>query len=311
MRMHVRTADDPALAETLEADGVVFVEGVLDEATVAELREHLDEYQATVIPNIPKGHPALQEGGAAFRDIELHSPWFREFYLQTWTTELARKAVPWEPVVFYLEAFPKPPGAPALVPHQDLYTSPVEPPQFLHMWIPLVDITRENGGITFYPGTHKLGLAPHVQVPGLQPAVHPDIMAKLQPFRLDVTCRAGTIAVFTGAMVHESGANTSDGPRPALVIGLRGKGTVAKTEAELLSSQILRMYHEEAGAGTDFRPDDAYPALVGAEAAADRIRRRLGEEHGIEVAVRDLFEHPTADALATQILRARDAAVAR
>jgi ectoine hydroxylase-related dioxygenase (phytanoyl-CoA dioxygenase family) len=310
MQMRVKTADDPALAETLEADGVVFVEGILDGSAVAELRARLDEYRTEVIPTIPKAHPALQEGGAAFRDLELHSAWFKEFFLQTWPVELARKAVPWEPVAFYLEAFPKPPGAPALVPHQDLYTAPVEPPQFLHMWIPLVDITRENGGITFYPGTHKLGLAPHVQVPGLQPAVHPDIMAKLQPFRLDVTCPAGTIALFTGAMVHESAANTSDGPRPALVIGLRGKGTVAKTEAQLLASQILRLYHEEAGAGTDFRPDQDFTALAGAGAAAERIRRRLGAEHGIEVTAAELFEHPTAAALAARILRARDAAEA-
>src|SRR5262249_17312079 len=119
-----------------------------------------------------------------------------------------------------------------------------------------------------------------------------------------------TIAVFTGAMVHESGPNTSDEPRPALVIGLRGKGTVAKTEAELLASQILRMYREEAGAGTDFRPDDDFLTLASARSAAERMCERLAEGHGVEARPQDLFAHPTAAALAKLVLQARDEAAA-
>ena len=308
MSIDFKAWDDPTLAETLKRDGVVFIEGVLAPDVVAECRRQLEIYEREVLPTIPRSHYDYQADGVSlhqYRDVERFSPWFDELIRQPRILELVARAVPWDPMIFYLEVFPKPPGAHGAFPHQDLYTAPVDPPHFLHLWIPLEDVTSENGGIFFYPGTHKLGLAPHVERPGSAPTVHPNVMKQLEPFQVQVSCAAGSAAMFGGDMVHHSGPNTSDRSRPALVIGLRGKDTVISDEVEVLTSLIARMYREELGLpGLD--GDQDFRTAGGTDEAAERILKRLSGDYAVTLPRAEIDAHPTPALLAARVLSLRD-----
>jgi ectoine hydroxylase-related dioxygenase (phytanoyl-CoA dioxygenase family) len=76
----------------------------------------------------------------------------------------------------------------------------------LVVWVPLVDVNKENGSIIIYPGTHKLGPLPYKSTGGF--AEVETIGESLQP-ELEV----GDIAIFSTLLIHESGDITDDSIR--------------------------------------------------------------------------------------------------
>ena len=69
----------------------------------------------------------------------------------------------------------------------------------LVIWVPLVDITEENGGVIFYPGSHKNGALFFERKGGFAGVDKPDT-AGVQP-KLNI----GDIVVFSTFLVHKSG----------------------------------------------------------------------------------------------------------
>jgi len=69
----------------------------------------------------------------------------------------------------------------------------------LVIWVPLVDITEENGGVIFYPGTHKHGVLTYERIGGFAGVDKPNTES-IQP-----ELKIGDIAVFSTFLVHESG----------------------------------------------------------------------------------------------------------
>lgn len=115
------------------------------------------------------------------------------------------------------------PGTHGFANHQD--NKHVEAPygQFASAWIPLVDVSPQNGGLTIYPGSHKEGIMPirelHQQSAACQDpnALHSETImpAKYQP--LSVTVPRGSVLFFDGHTVHSSHPNQSDGNRYVLL----------------------------------------------------------------------------------------------
>src|ERR1051326_768690 len=96
--------------------------------------------------------------------------------------------------------------------HQDAaYWKDYEPSQ-VTVWIAIDDATEENGCVWAIPGSHKLGLVPHVhqelQVP--ESEIDPKKAAA-------VPVKAGGLLIFHSLVLHMSKANTSDKPRCAII----------------------------------------------------------------------------------------------
>jgi hypothetical protein len=92
--------------------------------------------------------------------------------------------------------------------HQD-WQSMLSSADSVVVWIPLVDVDKDNGAVIFYPGTHKLGPLPYDTVGGFanirfDRTQHPAIQPELE---------AGDIAVFSTLLVHESGDIDNDNIR--------------------------------------------------------------------------------------------------
>ncbi|OWY61257.1 hypothetical protein B7486_64755, partial [cyanobacterium TDX16] len=86
------------------------------------------------------------------------------------------------------------------------------------LWIPLVDVGPENGGLVLVPGSHRLGVARRGSHPW------PDTLAgvrdDLQPRAIAVEAAAGDAVVYDNRVVHGSTSNRSHDDRPVLAVAI-------------------------------------------------------------------------------------------
>ena len=73
----------------------------------------------------------------------------------------------------------------------------------LVVWVPLVDVNKENGSIIIYPGSHKQGVLPFTSVGGFGTVEYEG--ESIQP-----EMEVGDIAIFSTKLVHESGPILND-----------------------------------------------------------------------------------------------------
>ncbi|MEM9024274.1 MAG: phytanoyl-CoA dioxygenase family protein, partial [Bacteroidota bacterium] len=87
----------------------------------------------------------------------------------------------------------------------------------LSLWIPLDDVSLENGGMSLVPKTHWL-LPPYRTV--AMPFAFQDIRETVRKYLQPVPMHAGEVLVFDGRTIHYSSPNRSGKDRVALVCGL-------------------------------------------------------------------------------------------
>lgn len=103
-----------------------------------------------------------------------------------------------------------------VAPHQDstfLYTEPLSCHGF---WIPLVDVTTENGCLWVIPGSHKWNLVYRFKLDGHKTYFDPPINDELtkdlwkDELYIPLEAAAGSIVLLHGSVVHKSGQNKSN-----------------------------------------------------------------------------------------------------
>ncbi len=98
--------------------------------------------------------------------------------------------------------------------HQDSGYVPIEPLEYLTLWIPLEDASVANGTIWVIPGSHRWGLQKHLVDEQSGDKVGYQGDAEGVPCELP----KGAFAVFSSLCLHRSGPNTSNAPRRAYVV---------------------------------------------------------------------------------------------
>ncbi|GGX75632.1 phytanoyl-CoA dioxygenase family protein [Streptomyces hiroshimensis] len=298
-------ADDPRIGDMLAREGVVFIDRFFDAEKVAEIRRQLRRYIDDVLPTVPRAHHEYHPDGAlrSMTDMHRYDPWFREFGTDPRLLDFFREAVPWDPELFYLEIFPKAPHTGPLLAHQELFATPMDPPQYLHLWVALDDVHDENAGFYFYRRSHRLGLAPHVYTKagaGL-PSVEESVLERLSPYRVQPDFPAGSAALFDGMTVHGSKANVTDRMRMALVIAVRGTATKVSDDQQIFTSIMARFFREEIGVQA-CDPNDRFFALGGDEAGAERVLKRIENDYHIVITAEDFRAHDTPHTLAMKLI---------
>lgn len=105
-------------------------------------------------------------------------------------------------------------GAPGYPPHQDFIAWPFFPRSFTTALIALDPMSAENGGLTFYPGSHRQGS--FTKADGdFHTIAHHDLAA-YSKVQFDLC--PGDVILFDGFIVHESGTNMSRETRRSLYL---------------------------------------------------------------------------------------------
>jgi phytanoyl-CoA hydroxylase len=87
-------------------------------------------------------------------------------------------------------------------PHQD-WLSMLSSMDSLVVWVPLVDVNKDNGSILIWPGTHKLGPQPYTTIGGFA-----SVVTEGQPIQPEM--EVGDIAIFSTLLIHSSGEILND-----------------------------------------------------------------------------------------------------
>ncbi|MDH2352580.1 phytanoyl-CoA dioxygenase family protein [Bradyrhizobium sp. SSUT112] len=105
--------------------------------------------------------------------------------------------------------------------HQDFAYSPwfsFSARKRLHWWLPLHDVSTDQGCMHFVRGSHRMGSLPHVRV-----AATSDALKTTLPENADVVAcplKAGSATVHTEATLHFTGPNKTSAARYAFILQL-------------------------------------------------------------------------------------------
>lgn len=107
-----------------------------------------------------------------------------------------------------------------LAPHQDWNIVDEDTFRSFNIWIPLVDLSEENGAIEVLPKSHnwQRGFR-HASIPCAYGSVHDLVWENMKPLYL----KAGEALIYDHSLLHASKANTTDEPRIAIASGVMPK----------------------------------------------------------------------------------------
>lgn len=208
-----RAADPLAAAKAQLADeGWCVLPDVLDPARTKEALDRLwaaaDESErrgvATFMPVLDPNASNVR----VFYLLELDAI-FRELIQHPTALEMVREVLGPQFLISNFTANIARPGSKSMALHSD--QSLVVPEPWVHPWAMniiwcLTDVTFENGGTLFIPGSHKW--TTRAEVPA-------DADKRLRPFE----AKAGSIVVMEGRVWHTSGANITKDQDRALMFG--------------------------------------------------------------------------------------------
>ena len=149
---------------------------------------------------------------------------FLEFATQPELLDIAAQLIGDDIILWGTTIFGKPAHCGKATPwHQDGDYYPIEPLETLTIWIPLDDVTPENGPMTFIPGSHKahINFSHHWEenenlvINQVCDAEHFDA-ANAEPLLI----KAGQVSFHDVYMIHGSEPNTTDQRRAAFIVRL-------------------------------------------------------------------------------------------
>lgn len=190
---------------------------------VAEMKDEYARFLETnagVAPDIILA-PHQTNGGSM--GVVGSEKWF-EFATHPGLISIARQLIGDDIILWGTTIFGKPARNGKATPwHQDGEYYPIRPLEVLTIWIPLDDVTPENGPMKFIPGSHKRHeLFSHSWIDGDDKTInlvcdgeHYD-ETTAEPLLL----RAGQVSFHDVYMIHGSDANLTDARRAAFIVRL-------------------------------------------------------------------------------------------
>jgi ectoine hydroxylase-related dioxygenase (phytanoyl-CoA dioxygenase family) len=233
------TAIAPSLLKQFETDGYIILKNVLPPSTVESVKKEL---QATVdqhadvllhqrrnlslLENEPfetRFHKlyakCMDVAPSSLRGDALHKPGYFPMLFDSKVLDIVETILGPEiriyPNYTVRPKFPDDPKTLVLW-HQDAaYTDQVKTAEgvdnlkMVNVWSPLVPATVENGCMQFIPGTHKLGLVPHVQKQYYL-EIAPDQLEPRLAQAVDIELDPGDIVLFSNLLFHVGRPNKTD-----------------------------------------------------------------------------------------------------
>ncbi len=120
--------------------------------------------------------------------------------------------------IYHDQALFKEPGGGPTPWHQDQYYWPLDTDNTITMWMPLVDVPREMGALTFASGSQKEGFLGHIKISD-ESASHFDDLVKERGYPLVVDAmKAGDATFHSGWTLHNAPGNPTDRMRSVMTV---------------------------------------------------------------------------------------------
>jgi len=137
--------------------------------------------------------------------------------------------------------------------HQDNAYWCVDNGNGLTVWIALDESDESNGCVTYFRGTHKLGLLPHTPsfAPGSSQMIADEtFVTRYAAGRIAPSLKPGDVLVHHSLIIHGSSANKSGKPRRGLTLQYIGKRSgydaAMKARYEALLAEQIRLREAQA-----------------------------------------------------------------
>lgn len=137
--------------------------------------------------------------------------------------------------------------------HQDNAYWCVDNANGLTIWIALDECDESNGCLTYFKGTHKIGLVPHKPsfAPGSSQMIEDEgLLTRYAKERVAPSLKPGDVLVHHCLILHGSSANKSGKPRRGLTLQYIGKKSgydaAMKARYEALLAEQIRMREAQA-----------------------------------------------------------------
>ena len=125
--------------------------------------------------------------------------------------------------------------------HQDNYYWCLKPANALTVWISLTGANEENGGVGYYPGSHKLGILNHVDsfAPGSSQMVKPDLLPEKSQIVVP-NLNPGDALFHHSLTIHGSDANSSIRDRVGVTLQYQAKSCEIDLEQQQVYLNSLK-----------------------------------------------------------------------
>jgi ectoine hydroxylase-related dioxygenase (phytanoyl-CoA dioxygenase family) len=205
-----------------QQNGHILLRGLLDAEEVATYREAIvaaaDRYNTET-----RKMEDRDTYGKAF--LQIMNLWevderVRQFTLAQRFAGIAAALMGVERVrLYHDQALFKEPGGGHTPWHQDQYYWPIDTPNTVTMWMPLVDISVEMGMLTFASGSQELGFLGNLAISDDSETLLGDLVkSKGYPITRAETMRAGDATFHAGWTLHSAPGNLSAQRREVMTI---------------------------------------------------------------------------------------------
>jgi ectoine hydroxylase-related dioxygenase (phytanoyl-CoA dioxygenase family) len=128
--------------------------------------------------------------------------------------------------IYHDQALIKEPGGKPTPWHQDYYYWPLDTDQTITMWMPLVDVSKEMGLMSFVSGSHKKGAFKEMPISDTsQEYFEGTIKEKKFPVHRNEFLRAGDATFHSGRLLHSAHPNNSSQRREVITVIYYADGT--------------------------------------------------------------------------------------
>ena len=228
-------------------NGFSILKSFFDESEVKKIKEEIQNYIDDVVPTLT-GRDINYVDGEINSIHALHKS--DNYFHVIANSEKVRTAagifLNATPELRGAELFAKPAKKGLSSPmHQDNFYWCVKGANALTMWVALDDCNFDNGGLTYYSGSHKFGVVEHVDsfAPGSSQKIKDDILRDSTGDCVVVTpdVKAGDVLVHHSLTFHGSDANLSERSRRGFTMQFKDKQSVYDAEMKSHYESRLNM----------------------------------------------------------------------
>ena len=253
--------DDEALRAAYYEHGCVLVDNVLSAEERAEIRSDLakinrGDYDCDPIPPLTEAEAATQDDETLLGrymyigEPHSYSETIRKYIThpgicQVLSTVVGASVPFWTGAYKCLQsmAVSKRPGGGGSPWHQDEHPIPTRDRSLTGVWIPLTDVTVDNGCLWILPNSHRSGIIyeryEH-DLPGV------DSMPIARGFdesgAIPVEMKAGSVLFFSGYLLHSSKKNVTQMVRPALTMHYCSANTLLTWKGERNYRGVIQIH---------------------------------------------------------------------